>query len=63
MPGRVESLEEKQRRERERQQEDKDVQEKPIERPKEGLFFRAYRFVQELCTKIISEENDNDNKR
>ena len=63
VPGRVESLEEKQRRERERQQEDKDVQEKPIERPKEGLFFRAYRFVQELCTKIISEENDNDNKR
>ena len=63
VPGRVESLEEKQRREKERQQEDKDVQEKPIERPKEGLFFRAYRFVQELCTKIISEENDNDNKR
>ncbi|MBO4659659.1 MAG: cell division protein FtsA [Prevotella sp.] len=61
--GRVESPSEKQHREEKRLREEKAVQEESIASPKGGWFYRGYRFLQDLGTRIISAENEDDNIR
>ena len=59
--GRVESPDEKQRREKKRSSEDKTAKDKPIEQSKGGWLSRGYRFLQNLGTSIISDNNDDNN--
>ena len=58
--GRVESPKEKLRREHDRQREDITVIDGPSNPPKRGWFSRGYKFIQDLTTKIISAENEED---
>ena len=61
--GRVEFPEEKKRRERELNRADKPIQDMPSDTPRSGWFSRKNKFFQDFFTKIISAENEEDDKR
>ena len=57
---RVDTTDVKERRDKKNSPEDNTVKDEPIDTPKGGWFSRGYNFFQELCTKIISAENEDD---